>query len=336
MDNEQEKKHEYNNALNTYYKLKSAYENAYNTDKNRIIKMKNLSWKEKRIEFTKLKPKCINCKRAVGSLFYNSTDDGNRYLMAKCGDKSKPCPLNIVINVGYILNLKNELSVDEKNIANTKREIIMDKNNLLFGYITSKEAVEKFDTVKESFSSTSTNYEYLLQLYNTIVNNKDEKEELIKEQMNAQIMIDTMKRMMKDFERSQNVQFVNDVVEMYIKELMPRLNKIMKQKYAYSGVEYDEAANTYHLIQLPTTIETLEYDVATGEQGIVSLKMGMEQNPVTRRSSRKEKQPTRRSKPTLVIESEADASLEPDAVAVLEPDAVADLESDESSDEEED
>ena len=56
--------------------------------------------------------------------------------------------------------------------------------------------------------------------------------------------------------------------------------------------------------------------------------MGMEQNPVTRRSSRKEKQPTRRSKPTLVIESEA--------VADLEPVAVASLESDESSDEEED
>ena len=128
---DEEKRREYTEALNTYYKLKTAYENAYNKDKNKIIKMKDLSWKEKRVEFSKLKPNCINCKRAVGTLFYTSKDKGERALFAKCGDKSNPCPLNIAINLGYIVNLENELANDEKTIADEKREIIADKKNVI-------------------------------------------------------------------------------------------------------------------------------------------------------------------------------------------------------------
>ena len=39
---DEEKRREYTEALNTYYKLKTAYENAYNKDKNKIIKMAGL------------------------------------------------------------------------------------------------------------------------------------------------------------------------------------------------------------------------------------------------------------------------------------------------------
>jgi len=189
-----EKRVEYANALNTYYKLKTAYENAYNKDKNKIIKMKGLSWKEKRVEFAKLKPKCINCKRPVGTLFYTTNQKGERSLVAKCGDKSNPCPLNIVIDLGYIVNLSTELINDEKTIAGVKNEIIIDKNNLLFGYITSKEAVEKFDDIKESYAITSSNYEFFLEIYNNIVDNKEQKNELRKDEANAQLMIDNIKK----------------------------------------------------------------------------------------------------------------------------------------------
>jgi len=271
-----EEKKQYNDALNTYYKLKSAYENNYDKDKNAIIKMKDFSWKEKRNSFAKLKPKCINCKRPVGSLFYTSIDKGERTLVAKCGDKTKPCPLNIVIKLGYIMNLRDELSVDEKSVSDIKKDIIIDKNDLLFGYITSKEAVSKFDSIKETYSSTSVNYEYLLNMLNDIVDNKDKKNELKREEAEAQLTIDNIKKMMEDFEKTQNVQFVNDVVDIYVKQLTPRLKKIMKEKYAYSGVDYDSNDNTYNLIQIPVSIENLENDVADDPQSVVSLRMGME------------------------------------------------------------
>ena len=275
---DEEKRREYTEALNTYYKLKTAYENAYNKDKNKIIKMKDLSWKEKRVEFSKLKPKCINCKRAVGTLFYTSKDKGERALFAKCGDKSNPCPLNIAINLGYIVNLENELANDEKTIADEKREIIADKNDLLFGYITSREAVNKFENLKESYATTSTNYEFFLSVYNDIVDNKEKKDELKKEELELQVMIGNIKRMMKDFESSQNVQFVNDVVELYAKEMTPLLKEIMKKKYVISAVEYDDSDNVYKLIQRPISVENLESDLAEKEQGVISLQMGLDKD----------------------------------------------------------
>jgi len=329
-----EKRIEYTNALNTYYKLKTAYENAYNKDKNKIIKMKGLSWREKRVEFAKFKPKCINCKRPVGTLFYTANQKGDRSLVAKCGDKSSPCPLNIVIDLGYIVNLSNELRNDEKTISQVKNEIILDKNNLLFGYITSKEAVYKFDDIKESYATTSTNYEFFLQIFNDIVDNKERKEELKKDEMEAQLMVDNIKKMMKDFERTQNVQFVNDVVELYVKEMTPKLKDIMKNKYATSSVEYDDTTNMYNLMQIPISIEGLESDLSAKERGVVSMQMGMEKKVTRTRAKTFKVRPedegemkivvpkiqTKKSrKPVLVLQPEPEP--EPEPIVNLEQEA---------------
>ena len=337
-----EKKREYNDALNTYYKLKTAYENAYNSDKNKIIKMKGLSWKEKRVEFAKLKPKCVNCKRPVGSLFLTSSQKGERSLIAKCGDKINPCPLNIVINLGYIINLDKELVNDEKSISDVKREIIFDKNDLLFGYITSKEAVEKFDDIKESFATTSSNYEFLMQTFNEIVDNKEKKEELKTQEAEAQLMFDNIKRMMKDFERTQDVQFVNDVVELYVRELTPKLNAIMKQKYALSLVDYDESDGVYKLIQMPISVESLESDLAENEHGVVSLQTGTDKKfakPRARTAKARpesemkivipKKQTRKIRKKALVLEPEPEPELEPEEEEELEPEEELEEESEE-------
>ena len=57
------------NVVNEYYKLKNKYETEINNNKRRIINNKSLSNKEKRSEFQKLKPKCVNCHRPGGTIF---------------------------------------------------------------------------------------------------------------------------------------------------------------------------------------------------------------------------------------------------------------------------
>jgi len=324
---DQEKKKEFTDALNTYYKLKDTYENSYKKDKNKIIKTKGLSWKEKRIEYTKLKPKCINCKRPVGTFFSTVAKNSERTLVAKCGDKKNPCSLNIVINLGYIINLSTQLTNDEKKIAQIKKDIIIDKNKLLFGYLSSKDAVEKFDDVKESFSGISINYEYSLNSYTDIIDNKEKKEELQKEEAEAQLIIGNMKKMISEFEKGNDVQFVNDAVEVYVKEMVPLLDIIMKKKYAYSGVDYDEDTNMYKLIQVPFSIEKLEWDLAENSQGVVSLKMGMDRQvdksrAKTVRASKfvkplgemkiviPKKQTKKIRKPVLMLDSDSNPELE--------------------------
>jgi hypothetical protein len=104
-----------NDAFNEYYKLKNKYETNYNKDKQKIIKSKTMSWKEKRSEFKQLKPKCINCLRPVGTIFSikhsgNSNDDF-RELKAICGSLTEPCTLNININAGVTYNIMDHIMI---------------------------------------------------------------------------------------------------------------------------------------------------------------------------------------------------------------------------------
>ena len=116
-----------NDALNEYYKLKNKYESDFNKDKQKIIKNKGLSWKEKKSEFKQLKPKCINCKRPVGTIFsvkhLGKENDDSRELKAICGSLTEPCNLNITINPGVTYNLINHIKELEKDNDDYKNEV---------------------------------------------------------------------------------------------------------------------------------------------------------------------------------------------------------------------
>jgi len=269
-------------ALDIYYSLKSQYENDYDKEKRKIIATPGLSWGEKRIEFQKLKKKCIHCKRPVGTVFgrrvkRDKLDLGEeRHVYAFCGDRANPCSLNIDLNLSHFVNVEDVIESDEKEMADLKREIIKDKNNLLFGYISSEEAVNQFDNVKDSLSQVMTNYEFFLNVYNDIVNNKEKKDALKKLEATLFLQITNFKKLVEDYERSQDTQFIIDAVELYKNEIKPTANKIMNNKYRYSAVEYNEAQDIYSLIQKKVTLEQMEIDIGANQQGIVSMKIGDE------------------------------------------------------------
>ena len=166
---------EFKDALNTYYSLKSQYQNNFTKEKNKIINTIGMSWREKRIEYQRLKKKCINCKRPVGSIFETKLKGDTRHLIALCGDRANPCPLNIDINVGFFDDISSYIQEDETLITKYKSIIIKDKNDLLFGYIDSQTAVSRFDQIKENISKIMSSYEFTLNLYMNIVNNKEKK-----------------------------------------------------------------------------------------------------------------------------------------------------------------
>ena len=267
---------EFKDALNTYYSLKNQYENNFNKDKNKIKNTPGLSWREKRLEFQKLKKKCINCKRPVGTKFQTITGDDERHVIAVCGDRANPCPLNIDLNIGYTVDILDVIKKDEKNIAEDKKTIIKEKNNLLFGYTTAKMAVASFDILKEMISNTLQNYEYTLKMYMDITNNKEKTNATKKMQAELFLNIANYKKLIDDYENSQDIQYIVDALELYKTEILPQSKKIMNAKYAYSEVEFNEDDNTYYLIQKPVTIEQFEWDLSENPPGIVSMKMGID------------------------------------------------------------
>ena len=109
-------------ALNEYFKLKRKYETKINENKKKIINNLTVSNREKRSEYLKLKPKCINCQRPGGSKFnityFEETDLENSYRQhsATCGIIADPCNLDIKIKIGKVELMPVLLNVIQKEI----------------------------------------------------------------------------------------------------------------------------------------------------------------------------------------------------------------------------
>jgi len=266
MNNNNEKhisdKRDFLEALNNYYRLKNNYESSLDKEKNTIIQNSNLSWKEKRLEFKNYKPKCINCKRPVGTLFSRTYDEKEytRILKAMCGDLQNPCNLNITLNIGYIDTIPNIIKEDEKDIEDAKLSIIKDKNNLLFGYITTEEALENFDKLKKDIVDITNSLESIQKLWINISDNKEKEDLLKKTQEESYLIINNIKTIVNEYDHTGNHNLINDAVNIYVNQLIPKLKVIMDLKYNVNFVEFIEEENSYHLIQQKLSIQNLEFD----------------------------------------------------------------------------
>jgi hypothetical protein len=258
-------------ALNEYYKLKNKYEIENMKNKKKIMNNSTLSRKEKRQEFLKLKPKCINCKRPGGSIFsvksYGSTNeereekDAKEYkeFRARCGIVADPCNLNITIQTGNYNLLPDIINKIENEIKQSKNFIIDNKNKLLFGYITTETAVQDFENEKIFVEGYTSLLEEYLNAYIKITDNPEKQTELEESLEKSYEFIDSIKESIRQFNETESTQFIKDVVDMYITNLQPLFRKIMALKYRENLVYYDETTNTFHLIQKKNTIKSMEY-----------------------------------------------------------------------------
>ncbi len=284
-ENKTDDKTKYLEALDKYYEMKDQYETSINNEKKKIISIPNLSWKEKRLKYSELRPKCINCGRPVGSIFTcKGNEDFERILTAVCGDKENPCPFNIKINLAETNDIRDLMKEDEESLMEYKKSIILDKNDFLFGYISSEEAVKKFEEIREKVITATENSQYFLTIFNVTTDSSTKKEMLNKIQTEIYTNIENIKKMMLEYEKTQNRQFVTDAAEIYVTDMTPRLKKLMNLKYATSYVDYEDDG-TYKLVQLPYSIEQLEF--VLGDQTVEKMQLGLKEQ-----KEKKEKQKT--------------------------------------------
>jgi hypothetical protein len=251
---------EFYEALEQYYKLKSMYENNYEKDKIKIIRDQTKSWREKRTEFQKWKPKCINCKRPVGTRFSQKYEQNEAatFFRAVCGSLSEPCNLNIELKSTQSELYPEIINRLEKDIQNSKMEIIQNKNKLIFNYINQEQAVEIFDNLKDTIQDTTDILAFYLEEYIHIIDNKEKSDKLKEDIEKSYIMIKDMNELIKKFEQSQtNIKIIQDVTSIYINQLMPLLQTILQTKYSKNSVEFNSDNNTFQLIQEKNTIEDI-------------------------------------------------------------------------------
>jgi len=245
-----------NDVINEYYKLKEKFETEMNINKRKIINNPSLSNREKRSEYLKLMPKCVNCKRPSkkGNFFsitYYPADDKvpeHRVFKAICGDLANPCNLHIELNKGIHQSLDEELDAISNEIKEAKNNIINDKNKLLFGLITTETAIENFDSNKEYITSLTSIYENYLDMWNKEVNNPTKKVELDEALVQSYKSIGDIKDCIKKMNNMNDTQFAIDAATIYHTTLEPLLNKIRQLKYKVNEVSNDD--NNYcRLIQ---------------------------------------------------------------------------------------
>ena len=320
-------------VIEEYYQLKNTYENNYYENYIKtILKQKQLSNKEKKSLFQKLpKPKCINCKRNVSTIFSIKVDDNytNHIYTAFCGDTVNPCPLNIKIQmpnvklIGDIL-LDNESSYGSINISKIK--IIKAKNDLLFGYLKENEAFNKFEDLTNELEKETKLYEYFIEKFISKYDNIVEKDKLIKEKIELGLNIQQFKSIIKEYNKSNNPQEVYNAVELYINDIEPKLKKIQDLSYSINKVEYNENDENYFLIQKKYTIEQLEvkYDIAKIDSFIIgttnttnnkTLKQKKIKTPNTKTTT---KTKTKKNKPNIVLIQDSEAEAEDKAEEELE------------------
>ena len=278
-------KKDFLDALNNYYKLKATYESSFNKEKTNIINNTALSWKEKRIEYKNYKPKCINCKRPVGTLFTRNYNDKDfsPVLKAICGDLQDPCSLNITLNIGYFEKISTIIKIDEKDIDDLKLSVIKDKNNLLFNYITTEQALENFDKLKSEIISIASSLETTNELWMNIIDNTEKKNTIKKKQEESYIIINEIKRIINEFSHTNNNSLIQDAVSMYVNQLVPLLKQLMNLKYQVNHVEYMEDENVYRLIQKEFNIQNLEFNY--GSLDIISYNIGIKDTIVNKKAT---------------------------------------------------
>jgi hypothetical protein len=309
----------FNEALNNYYQFKTLYETTYNKEKRDIITNKKLSWNEKRSNFQKLKQKCINCKRPVGTIFSRKFNDdgytGFTTLSAVCGDRVKPCKLNINLKTDSVDSLENNIKSLDDSIKEDKKIIIQKKNELLFGYITAEKAINTFEEYKQILNDTYDLKNYYLEILISKTDNEDKKKELKELLTEYYLIIKNISQDVKDANIDDNIQLIEDTIrnnyvgllinkpgEIGNPQQIGKLEKIRNLKYMYSKVEYDEDTNEYHLIQKKNTIESLEEPFGSEvisyvfgvfeSKGKTKKKKGKEIKPKTRKLRIEESSPS--------------------------------------------
>ena len=280
-------------ALNEYFRLKEKFENETNLNKRKIINNTTLSKREKRTEYLKLKPKCVNCKRpsklgTIFSVIYHPANDKTsayRVFKSSCGDLADPCNLNIEINLGEVEPLDKLMNDIRDDINETKNLIINDKNKLLFGLITTESAIENFENNKTYINELTSLYEYYLDSWNNLTDNQQKKIELDDSLVQSYMYINQIKDCIKNMNETGQTKYAFDAANIYHKTLEPLLKKIRQLKYSKCLVYNDDMDSICKLIQQKYSLTDLlvsgindrvvAYDVGLKAKKISPKKKGL-------------------------------------------------------------
>jgi hypothetical protein len=226
----------YLEELKEYYSLKKKYTAHKQTFINKLINSKDSSIDTKKKMASTYKPKCVNCGKLGGTVFTESS----KMLRATCGNTSTACDLNIAIVKMNASLINKDLEKANLLLNNKKKDIVLTKLDYLFKYIAEDKAVELFEQHNNDRATIQDNYNNLLSMYNSIVDNPD-TEKLINEKLEDHTeLVNKHKRFMKVYNQTNEIGPLQDAVLVYKNELKQLDEFILNLKYPHNSIEFDD------------------------------------------------------------------------------------------------
>ena len=330
-------------ALNDYYKLKSKYESDYQEKYIKpILRSTDKSKREKRLEYQKLpKAECVNCKRNVGTIFTIEIDstEYSRTFIATCGDLDDPCPLDINFDYTFRNELNKEIFDADHDINEIKNKIIIDKNNMMFGYVDQTKAVASFNVNTSELKTITEGAGFIMDI-NIQLNDNPVKKDLIKsseDKLGVEFLL-PFKDMIKTFDQTGNTEVLNKAVKFYVDEMVPLITTIRNLKYEVCYVDFvenkdledkTEKGDMNFLIQKKNSLYNLEYTLY-GSDEVKSFVKGIT-GPGRAKTRKLHQEPdqihkkTRKLRPAIELVEEVDEEKEIVAPKTREKQTVAEL-----------
>ena len=217
------------------------------------------------------------------------------------------CLLNINITYGYRLPYDTDIKEIESKINENKIDIIKEKNNVIFGQSTTHKGLEIFNKLTDELKSNTKTAGIIIEK-NILINDNPEKK-IYKKKLEDEFGIEFLipfKKMIKEYNDSDNTSIVNEAVKFYIEEMVPKIKEITELKYEVNYVEYEN--NEYKLIQKKNTLSNLENDIFMNDK-VISFVKGIKKTSKSKTAKtiepeKRKKKKTLKLKPSIEFEME--------------------------------
>jgi hypothetical protein len=229
---------EYLESVRRYFIMKAKYE-------KELMVLKRQSTKSKRT--LKTLPSCNGCSRKVGMIFSGK----DQKYMAYCGDQTKPCDWKLVIHRGDHSSFLETMTEMRNNLEETKQNMIQQKMDTLFQYITEQKSADLFKKQLSFFKTNSEMVDKYSQDYLDIYFNSIKTEIIkLKQKKIQELMIELQQHLAEE-----NIE---EVVRIQTEKIKPIAKYIQTLTYPLMDLEKDKKANEWILYQKNILLTDLE------------------------------------------------------------------------------
>lgn len=195
---------DYLKLVDSFFTFKNGYEKKYKEAVKKIRKQK-ISKEEARKKIAAIPRKCIQCKKAGGTVFEITSE----HYKAVCNVSGSPCSLNLNIPRNKYYNKRSYLSDFKEELLGTERDIIEMKLKQVFEYISAEDLVDLFEEKADSYKETN----MIIQVFEKEIAEMYKAKDIDMKQVEIQSIRNAIDDLYTSYRNTYEDRYLDDIVE---------------------------------------------------------------------------------------------------------------------------